>query len=176
MRCFIFFLLVAPFAVWPDAAASSSHELIDIKKIFSSSPVIYGALGFMSILSMAIWFYTLATFRTKDIMPGPHLTNLRALLEAQKWGQAKEACNRHPNLLSSIIVAGLIMRELGPSVMIDAMKAEGKRVSTPFWQRLALLNDIAIVAPHARPFRDGHWHVLRLLRCQPLSREHQRPI
>jgi len=31
--------------------------------------------------------------------------------------------------------------------MMDAMKTEGKRAATPFWQRLSLLNDIAIVAP-----------------------------
>jgi biopolymer transport protein ExbB len=147
MRYFTFILLALPFVAWPDAAAGSSHELIDIKKIFSSSPFIYGALSLLSIGSMAIWLYTLATFRTKDIMPGPYLANLRALLEAQAWSQAKEVCHQQPNLLSSIINAGLITRELGPSVMIDAMKAEGKRASTPFWQRLSLLNDIAIVAP-----------------------------
>jgi len=104
-------------------------------------------LGLMSIGSMAIWLYTLATFREKDIMPGPYLTQLRSLLEGQKWDLAKDACKKQPNLLSSIVNAGLLTRELGPAVMVDAMKSEGKRASTPFWQRLSLLNDIAIVAP-----------------------------
>lgn len=31
--------------------------------------------------------------------------------------------------------------------MIDAMKSEGKRAATAFWQRLSLLNDIVVVAP-----------------------------
>ena len=147
MRYFTMLLLALPFAIWPDAPPASSPEFIDVQKIFTSSPFIYGILSLMSIASMAIWLYTLATFRTKDIMPDSYLTKLRALLEDQEWDLAKDACVKQPNLLSSIIKAGLITRELGPSVMIDAMKAEGKRASTPFWQRLSLLNDIAIVAP-----------------------------
>jgi biopolymer transport protein ExbB len=144
MRNLALALFVLPSALWPDA---SSLQIIEIKKIFASSPFIYGILIVMSIGSMAIWLYTLATFRSKDIMPGEYLSNLRSLLEAQEWMAAKDACLKHPSLLSSIVNAGLITRELGPSVMIDAMKAEGKRASTPFWQRLSLLNDIAIVAP-----------------------------
>ncbi len=31
--------------------------------------------------------------------------------------------------------------------MVDAMKAEGKRATVSFWQRMSLLNDIAIIAP-----------------------------
>jgi biopolymer transport protein ExbB len=145
MRYLALTLLALPLAAWPDTTTATS--IIEIKKIFISSPFIYGLLSLMSIGSMAIWLYTLATFRTKDIMPGQYLSNLRDLLESQEWNQAKEVCTKYPSLLSSIVKAGLITRELGPSVMIDAMKAEGKRASTPFWQRLSLLNDIAIVAP-----------------------------
>ncbi|MBI3901009.1 MAG: MotA/TolQ/ExbB proton channel family protein, partial [Chlamydiia bacterium] len=56
-------------------------------------------------------------------------------------------CQKSPGPLTSIVMAGLQTRNLGAQVMIDAMKTEGKRVSTPFWQRLSLLNDIAIVSP-----------------------------
>jgi len=43
--------------------------------------------------------------------------------------------------------SGLTSRKLGTQLMLDAMKSEGKRSSTPFWQRLSLLNDIVIIAP-----------------------------
>lgn len=147
MKYLTLVLLALPFVIYPDALPAAPPQLIDIQKIFTSSPFIYSALGLMSIGSMAIWLYTLATFRSKDIMPEPYLSHLRSLLEAQEWNLAKEACSKEPNLLSSIVKAGLTTRELGPAVMIDAMKSEGKRASTPFWQRLALLGDIAIVAP-----------------------------
>lgn len=141
--------LTLPFAAWTTEAVrvAQSPQLIDVTKIFTSSPLIYLALSLMSVASMALWLYTLATFRSKDIMPPHFRSSLRNLLEAQEWDQARQFCVQRPNLLSSIITAGLTTRTLGASVMIDAMKTEGKRASTPFWQRLALLNDIAMVAP-----------------------------
>lgn len=122
-------------------------QLIDLKKIFISSPVIYAVLALMSIASLTLWIYTLATFRPKDIMPLSFRNELRKLLEKKQFDQAREFCKTQPNLLASLISAGLTIRELGAQVMIDAMKSEGKRVSTPLWQRLAMLNDIALVAP-----------------------------
>ena len=141
-----YLLILLPLVVCADSP-ETLHQLIDIKKIFASSPIIYAALGLMSVASMAIWLYTLATFRAKDIMPESSLVNLRTLLHAREWQKAKEICEEKPNLIASIIHTGLITRELGAQVMLDAMKAEGKRASTPFWQRLSLLNDIAIVSP-----------------------------
>lgn len=141
-------LCLFPFFIWPDALPlPTSTQLIDFKKIFASSPFIYAALSLMSVAAMSIWLYTLATFRAKDIMPHTFRMHLRTLLEAQEWDKALETCVKQPNLLSLIIKAGLITRNLGSAVMVDAMKTEGKRASTPFWQRLSLLNDIAIVAP-----------------------------
>jgi biopolymer transport protein ExbB len=112
-----------------------------------SAPLIYSLLGIMSIASMAIWLYGLFTFRAKDIMPEKFRIDLRKLLEAEQYERAREFCNGRSNVLSSIIRVGLSTRNLGPEVMIDAMKSEGKRSATAFWQRLSLLNDIVIVAP-----------------------------
>lgn len=129
------------------AYGENSPQLIEIKKVFTSSPLIYSVLLALSVLSMALWLYTLATFRAKDIMPPQFLKQLRMLLEEKNWDQAKVFCAHKPNLLSSIVTVGLSTRDLGAQVMIDAMKTEGKRAATPFWQRLSLLNDIAIVSP-----------------------------
>jgi biopolymer transport protein ExbB len=128
-------------------AAALKPQLIDFKKVYTSSPMIYTLLAMMSVGSMALWLYTLATFRPKEIMPESFLKELRILLGSERYDSAKEFCAKKPNLLSALISAGLVTRNLGASVMIDSMKSEGKRVSTPFWQRLSLLNDVAIVAP-----------------------------
>ncbi|MBI3508411.1 MAG: MotA/TolQ/ExbB proton channel family protein [Chlamydiia bacterium] len=122
-------------------------QLIDLKKIFVSSPLIYAVLVLMSTASLTLWIYTLATFRPKEIMPKSFSQEIRKLLEAKQFDKAKEMCRAQSNFLSSLVAAGLTTRELGPQVMIDAMKSEGKRVSTPLWQRLSMLNDIALVAP-----------------------------
>ncbi len=123
------------------------QQLLDLKTVFSSAPTIYTLLSIMSVASMGIWLYSLITFRTKDIMPEPFRKELRSLLQTEQYDRATQFCATKDNLLSSLIKMGLTTRDFGPQVMIDAMKSEGKRASTAFWQRLSLLNDIVIIAP-----------------------------
>ena len=125
----------------------NTPQLLDVKSIFSSAPVIYTLLFMMSIASMGIWLYSLITFRAKDTMPDSFRKELRALLEKEQLDLAHKLCSAKENLLSALIKTGLTTRVLGPEVMIDAMKSEGKRASTALWQRLSLLNDIVIIAP-----------------------------
>jgi biopolymer transport protein ExbB len=80
-------------------------------------------------------------------MPATFLKDLRDLIETKQWDSAKSLCQTKPNLLSSIVHAGLITRKLGAQIMMESMKTEAKRASTPLWQRLSLLNDIALVSP-----------------------------
>ncbi|HLB52530.1 MAG TPA: MotA/TolQ/ExbB proton channel family protein [Chlamydiales bacterium] len=139
----IYFLALA----WGFPSFGFCDTTFEFKKVFEASPVIYSSLLLMSIFAMSLWLYTLVTFRPKQILPDSFSDELRTLLQGGKWDLAKETCKKSPGPLSSIIMAGLQTRDLGVQVMIDAMKTEGKRVSTPFWQRLSLLNDIAIVSP-----------------------------
>jgi len=125
----------------------AAQQLIDLKSVFSSAPVIYILLSIMSVASMGIWIYSLITFRAKDIMPESFRRELRALLQQEQYEKAHSLCASRENLLSTLIKMGLTTREFGPQVMIDAMKSEGKRASSSFWQRLSLLNDIVIIAP-----------------------------
>lgn len=132
------------------AAASmpiDSAHLIDFKKVFVSSPLIYSFLSIMSIASLAIWLYSLATIRPKEMVPSAFASQVQKLLQSQSYDKAKLFCEQKPGLLSSLIQVGITTRNLGSQVMIDSMKSEGKRIAMPLWQRLSLLNDIAIVAP-----------------------------
>lgn len=124
-----------------------SVQLIDFKKVFTQSPLIYAFLSIMSVSSLAIWLYSLATVRSKEIVPAHFYAELKTLLETKNYEEAKLLCAKKPGLLASLIRVGLITRNLGAQVMIDSMKSEGKRIATPLWQRLSLLNDVAMVAP-----------------------------
>lgn len=126
---------------------SLSPQIIDLKTAFQSAPIIYSLLACMSVASLGLWLYSLITFRAKDIMPESFRSELKTLLEASQYEEAFKLCGAQENVLSSLIKTGLNTRNLGPQVMIDAMKSEGKRASTSFWQRLSLLNDIVIIAP-----------------------------
>ena len=123
----------------------ASH--LDIRTIFGAAPFIYSLLASLSVAALGLWIYTLLTFRPKGVMPEPFRKRLKLLLEEEQYEKANELCRMDENILGTIIRTGLTTRGLGPQVMIDAMKSEGKRVSSSFWQRLPLLNDIAIIAP-----------------------------
>lgn len=125
----------------------NTPQLLDLKKVFGAAPIIYFLLLVMSVVALGIWLYSLFTFRPKDIMPEKFRNELKVLLEAEQYDLAQKLCVSKENLLSSLVRTGLTSRNLGPQMMIDAMKYEGKRASTAFWQRLSLLNDIVIVAP-----------------------------
>ena len=125
----------------------STPQLFDITTVFNSAPIIYTLLLLMSVASLGIWLYSMVTFRSKDIMPREFQENLRSLLEAEKYDEALKLCAGYENLLSLLVKIGLTTRNLGPQIMMDAMKSEGKRASTTFWQRLSVLNDIVIIAP-----------------------------
>jgi biopolymer transport protein ExbB len=125
----------------------AAQQLIDLKSVFASAPLIYILLSAMSVASMGIWLYSLITFRAKDIMPEGFRKELKSLLQQEQYDKAHLLCNSKENLLATLVKMGLTTRELGPQIMLDAMKSEGKRASTSFWQRLSLLNDIVIIAP-----------------------------
>ncbi len=139
------FFFTAP--IFGDTITESTQTLIDFKKVFFSSPLIYSMLSLMSISSLAIWIYSLITIRNKEIIPQTFCLEIKSLLSAKDYSTAKQLCQKNKNLFASLMNVGLTTKDLGANIMIDAMKSEGKRMATPLWQRLSFLNDIAIISP-----------------------------
>jgi len=143
-------LFLALFAIAnaePTFSEPAAAQLVDLKKVFTSAPIIYSVLSLLSIASMVTWLYSLAMIRSKDILPEEFLKELKTQLRNGQFTEAEAFCQAQPKLLGQIVSAGLSARKLGPQVMLDSMKSEGKRAATAFWQRLSLLNDIVIIAP-----------------------------
>ncbi len=128
-------------------AVKGKLQNFDLKKVYGSSPVIYSILLLMSSSALGLWLYTQATFRSKELMPEEFVEQLRLHLNEKKFDDAHLLCQQQSNLLASIVSVGLTTRKMGAQVMTEAMKSEGKRVSSSFWQRLSILNDIAIISP-----------------------------
>ena len=128
-------------------AAKGKLQSFDLKKVYGSSPTIYTILLLMSSSAIVIWLYTQATFRSREIMPKEFVEQLRLHLNDKRFDDAYQLCQQQTNILASIVGVGLCTRKMGAQIMTDSMKSEGKRVSAAFWQRLAILNDIAIIAP-----------------------------
>ena len=129
------------------AEVKSDGIVIDLNQVFSGSPTIYTILFFLSVSSLAIGAYAFASLRTPELMPAQPLQELREKLMGKQYDQALTICNQNPSILFRMVGSGLQSRNLGVSTMLELMKAEGKRASHKLWQRISLLNDIAIIAP-----------------------------
>lgn len=120
---------------------------VDLQQAFAGSPLIYTLLFGMSVFSVGIWFYAIASIRTSAKVPGTFAKNVENRLNSNQFEEALSLCQENNNLFSKMVRCGIQARRHGLPVMIDAMKAEGKRSSISFWQKIGLLNDIAIIAP-----------------------------
>lgn len=120
---------------------------IDLIKIFHGCPVIYISLFFMSFASLIIWLYSMMTLRLSSMMPDSFMLEIRKLLKDQRFDAALAKCRQTNNFIAGIISAGVMVRKHGPQVMIEIMQSEGKRCANLLWQRISLLNEIAVIAP-----------------------------
>lgn len=126
--------------------ASAAME-INFNQVFSGSPVIYTLLFVMSVSSVCIFLYSLLSLRSSGFLSDASLKEIRNKLYSNQYEDALDLCNRGNNFFCKMVACGIESRKHGLQVMLDSMKAEGKRATVGFWQRLGLLNDIAIIAP-----------------------------
>jgi biopolymer transport protein ExbB len=128
-------------------AAENTKTMLDLGKVFQGSPIIYSVLLLMSICSFILWLYTLLTLRISDMMPKSFLKQIRSQLSEQHYEAALVTCKQDDNFISSLIFSGLSARKHGAQVVIDSIQSEGRRKGISLWQRISLLNDIALTAP-----------------------------
>jgi len=125
--------------------ATPSH--LNLGEIFQSCPIIYTLLLILSLGASAIWLYTLLSLRQDELMPDSLLSQLRMMIQDKDYEEALETCQKNGTFCSKIIASALSTRQHGPQVMIEAMQNEGKRLGSVVWQRITLLNEIAVIAP-----------------------------
>lgn len=144
--------LIATFSVVSIYGATVPHPTdvaptIDLVEVFNSCPIIYGLLISMSIAAMIIWLYSIFTLRMSEMMPTSFTHHVRELLYEKHFEEALDVCRKENHFASKIIASGIAARPHGPQVMMDIIQAEGRRQGNALWQRIALLNEIAVLAP-----------------------------
>ncbi len=125
----------------------SEGIIIDLGQVFAGSPTIYTVLFGLSIASLGIWAYTLMKLRTQQLIPDAPIREIREKLMSKSYDEALALCERNPTILTQMVSTGITSRKQGQNTMLELMKSEGRRASTKLWQKIALLNDIAVIAP-----------------------------
>ncbi len=120
---------------------------LDLMAVFRGAPIIYSVLLLLSITACALWLYTSLTFKMATVVPKDFLEEMRQKLLTGQSDAALEACRAEKHLAAAVIGSGISMQRHGPQMVRDAMQSEGKRYGASLWQRISLLNDIAMIAP-----------------------------
>ncbi len=120
---------------------------IDLGQVFAGSPTIYSVLLLLSIVTVGIWIYALLSLRNSQLLPTEVCKELRNQLDARSYETALSTCKNHPSLLFGMVATAIKNKHQGSATMLEMMKAEGRRLSISYWQKINLLNDIAIIAP-----------------------------
>lgn len=130
-----------------EAAKPPSPVTLDLKAVFESCPIIYSILILLSIGATVIWLYSLFTIKMDTLMPKDFMHTLRAYLTEKQYDEALDYCRREGNFASQLIFSGLSSRNYGPQAVIEAIRTECRRLGGSMWQKISLLNDIAVIAP-----------------------------
>ncbi len=125
----------------------SGGVIIDLGQVFAGSPTIYSVLLVLSIASVGIWAYALLSLRSSELLPAEEFEALKVQLQAQSYASALDTCKNTPTLLFGMVAAAIKNRHQGSATMLEMMKSEGRRISISYWQKINLLNEIAIIAP-----------------------------
>lgn len=120
---------------------------INFQQVFEGAPVIYSILFLMSMATVFLWFYSLLKLKDAGKPSDSLFKQLKEKLENGQYEEALSFCQGQSNFLSKMVAAGISTRNHGLAMMLESMQTEGKRITTTFWQRLAFLNDIALIAP-----------------------------
>ena len=120
---------------------------IDMRQVFSGAPTIYMILLVLSSASVCLWIYTWITIRQKNLMPHELRKNIHAALSLKAYDDAFATCTKKETIYTSLVKCTLEMRGKNLSEIREVIKDEGKRLSRSFWQRISLMNDIAVIAP-----------------------------
>lgn len=120
---------------------------ISLSQVFSASPFIYGGLLFLSLASITIWLYSMSRLKYQGTISPSFKAEIESKLKEHRFQEALTLCQGKQSLLTQIIASALSSYKHGFPFMQETMKSEGKRATVSFWQKLGLLQDIAVIAP-----------------------------
>lgn len=130
-----------------ETAKSIQAIEINLREVFAGAPIIYSILFFLSSVSVCVWLYSMLTIRPVEFLPPKLVKEIRTKLISNQFDEALDLCVKEKHFFCKMLASGILARKHGLTVMIDTMKAEGKRSTVTFWQRIGILNEIAIIAP-----------------------------
>jgi len=120
---------------------------INLLQVFAASPLIYALLLALSLSSIAIWLYSMSKLKYQRNISPTFKAEILDKLQTRNFQDILAICKDKQSLLTQMIASGISYHKHGMQAILENMKSEGKRATISSWQRLSLLQDIAIIAP-----------------------------
>lgn len=136
-----------PSAVGEQTPFRGKEIRVDLMQAFSGSPVIYSILIGMSVLALALWLYALTAIRMSMRLSPSLLHSIQNQIGSNNFEEALNLSKKQESLICKMLSCGIVSRKHGLPIVIETMKAEAKRSTISFWQKIGLLSDIAVIAP-----------------------------
>lgn len=114
---------------------------------FGKIPFIYLFLTFMAAISVFVWVYSLLTLKLSDLMPENFVQEIRNILIKKRYEKASKICANDQTFAARVIAKGIEVRKLGPQMMTETMRDEGRKCQNSLMERVKILNEISWVAP-----------------------------
>jgi len=112
---------------------------------------VYGVLGFLSIVALALVLYLIAVLRRSQIAPASLRSELKEKILTGNLDEARRLCRFHASPLSSVVLAALDHLHDVPTedsiLLRDIVEAEGARQSESIQGQTQYLMDVAVVSP-----------------------------
>ena len=120
---------------------------IDLSQVFKGSPIIYSLLLALSMTAVFLWLYTIFRWRVLAGYNESSKKRLTDLLCKNKRNEALLLCKNKGDLLSKMVLASLSTDRSSRKELEEIVSNVVKKASGATWQRIGILNDIAIIAP-----------------------------
>jgi len=133
-------------ALAQEGSNATTTELTLYEIIRAGGPVIV-ILGMLSVLAVALIVTYLIIISPRKETPRDLVRRLTVLLEGDDVASCIELCEERDEMVADVVQAGLRVAGQDRAVVIEAMQSEGARQAAGLRQRIAYLNNIAVVAP-----------------------------
>jgi biopolymer transport protein ExbB len=143
----------SPAADAADVAATPRPTLegptdLFLVNLFNTNPVVNGTIAALSVISVALFIYFMATVTTGAFAPPDFVNNVTRLVIDRQHKEAADFCRANRGVfLASIVQRCVENSGKEHSVILDMIDAEGARRADVVWNRISYLSDVANVAP-----------------------------
>lgn len=149
-------LLLAAFALGQSTVSPTSPGGIDpttgalpsFAFLFGTSPVINSLIAALSVLSVMLFVYFLATINRNAMVPSSFIDEVNKMVLARRSDEAVRYCRDHRRVFAASVLQRCVENAgKSQSIIMEVVQSEGQRRSDLLWSRINYLAEIAAVAP-----------------------------